>query len=353
MNSFTVAKRIVKQIAGDKRTLALLFIAPIAVLYLLSLIINNPSYTPTVAVYNVSSEVVDALKTEAQVYTVNDIDSAKEDVKNRKTDAYIDGTNGLEITVEGTDTSVTASVKKAVSAALADVSKDTLDKLKSKLPGLPETKLSPTFKYIYGSDSLTMFDTFAAIFMGFFIFFFVFLIAGIAFLREKISGTLERLVATPIKRIEIVMGYFLGFGLYVVLQTLVIQVFTINVLGVAMQGNFFLVLLTNLLLAGGSLALGTLLSAFARNEFQIIQFIPIVVVPQILFSGILSLKGLPQPLIILSKLFPLTYAADALTGVVIRGSSFGDIAFDLLILLGFAILFIVLNSLALKRYRKI
>ena len=102
------------------------------------------------------------------------------------------------------------------------------------------------------------FDSMAPILMGFFIFFFVFLIAGIAFLRERISGTLDRILATPLKRWEIVLGYFLGFGMFVALQTIILQVFSIYVLNVPMAGSFWAVLVINLVLAGGSLALGTL-----------------------------------------------------------------------------------------------
>lgn len=168
-------------------------------------------------------------------------------------------------------------------------------------------------KYIHGSDDMTTFNAIAPMMMGFFIFFFVFIMAGVSFLRERISGTLDRLLATPVKRIEIVYGYFLGFGIFVLVQTLVIQLFMIYCLKIDLEGNFFLVLLINVLLAAGSLALGTLLSAFARNEFQLFQFIPIVIVPQVLFCGLFDLRGAPTWVIVLSKIFPLTYAADALT----------------------------------------
>jgi ABC-2 type transport system permease protein len=189
--------------------------------------------------------------------------------------------------------------------------------------------------------------------MGFFIFFFVFLLAGVAFLRERTSGTLERLLATPVRRYEIVLGYFLGFGVFVFLQTCVIQIYMVHILHVSLEGNFFLVLLINLLLAAGSLALGTLLSAFARNELQLFQFIPLVIVPQILFCGLFSLRGAPTWVTVLSKVFPLTYAADALTAVAFRGSGCISILPDLLMLSGYMVLFLLLNTLVLKKDRSI
>lgn len=112
-------------------------------------------------------------------------------------------------------------------------------------------------------------------------------------------------------------------------------------------------LLINVLLAAGSLSLGTLLSTFAKNEFQLIQFIPIVILPQILFCGIFSLREAPLWVKVLSKAFPLTYGADALTEVVLRGGTLTKVFLDVAILAGYAILFILLNTLALKKYRRL
>lgn len=200
---------------------------------------------------------------------------------------------------------------------------------------------------------MTMFDSVAPMLMGFFVFFFVFLLAGVSFLRERISGTLDRILATPLKRKEIVYGYFLGFGVFVAIQTLIIQLFMVYGLKINIMGSFWTVLLINLLLASGSLALGTLLSTFAKNEFQLFQFIPIVIVPQVLFSGIFDLRKAPDIIIILSKVFPMTYGAEALKDVVIRGKGFLGIKLDLFILLLYAVAFLWLNILALKKYRKI
>ncbi|MGL5693853.1 MAG: ABC transporter permease [Peptostreptococcaceae bacterium] len=179
------------------------------------------------------------------------------------------------------------------------------------------------------------------------------LLAGISFLRERISGTLERLMATPIKRWEIVTGYFLGFGVFVMIQTVLIQLFMVHVLEITIKGSSYVVLLINILLAAGSLSLGTLLSTFAKNEFQLIQFIPIVIVPQIMFCGIFSLREAPMWVNALSKVFPLTYAADALSSVILRGATISNVTLDILILTCYAVLFIVLNALALKKYRKL
>lgn len=210
-----------------------------------------------------------------------------------------------------------------------------------------------TYSYLNGSDDMNTFDTVAPYMMGFFVFFFVFIIAGVSFLRERISGTLDRVLASPVRRYQIVLGYFIGFGIFVFIQTVLIQVFMVYVLGVVIKGSFMLVLLTNLLLATGSLALGTFLSAFARNEMQMFQFIPVVIVPQVLFCGIFSLREAPLWVQALSRVFPLTYGARALSDIAIRGLGFADIAVNLAVLAGFTLLFLVLNTLVLKKYRRL
>lgn len=128
--------------------------------------------------------------------------------------------------------------------------------------------------------------------VSFFVFFFVFLIAGIALLKERTSGTLERLLATPIKRYEIVAGYVIGYGLFALIQTIIVVLYAVNVLDIVLVGSIWLVLLTNILVALVALSLGTLLSSFATSEFQMVQFIPLVIVPQVFFTGIFPLDGM-------------------------------------------------------------
>lgn len=355
MRTLTMTKRVIKQIIGDKRSLALLFVAPIFVLFLFNVILNSSITNPKLLVdSSVPSGLVDELKKQADVYELNDShDILLEKITNREYDALIELKDDKLITiVEGTEMTVTAAVQKAVATAMGDYSKSIISE-NPKLAQMGVKMLEGEVSFIHGNSDMTMFDSIAPMMMGFFIFFFVFLLAGIAFLRERISGTLERLMATPIKRWEIVMGYFFGFGVFVMLQTVLIQCFMIYVLGISVKGDFLVVLLINVLLAAGSLSLGTLLSTFAKNEFQLIQFVPIVIVPQIMFCGIFSLREAPIWVQGLSRLFPLTYAADALTGVVLRGSTFSEVAIDLLILAGYALLFIILNTLALKKYRKL
>ncbi|GAA3329168.1 hypothetical protein GCM10020331_076120 [Ectobacillus funiculus] len=128
------------------------------------------------------------------------------------------------------------------------------------------------------------FDVLSPILVGFLYSFFVFfLISGIGLLRERTTGTLERLMSTPIRRGEIVAGYLVGYGLFAVIQTVIVVFYAVNVLDIILVGSIWNVILINLLLALVALSLGILLSSFAASEFQMMQFIPIVVVPQVFF----------------------------------------------------------------------
>lgn len=143
----------------------------------------------------------------------------------------------------------------------------------------------------------------------------------------------------------------LGFGFFAVIKTILIQVFIIGVFGVPARGPFVDTLLVNLALCLVALSLGSLVCAFAQTEFQVLQCIPVVIVPQILFSGILDLRDAPKWLQLLSNVFPLTYGGRALREVMLRGRNLQGVWADLVVVLGFAVLFIVLNTLALRRVR--
>jgi ABC-2 type transport system permease protein len=391
MRSMKIAGRVIRQIIKDRRTLALLFVAPLLVIFLLQVVLTAKVTEPQLLTVGLPDELQTEISAEADVAKATDLSDALEVLKKRETDAVV-VYNKPDITVyvEGTETSVTTSVKKAVGAAAGRYSKEAAaeeaqkkiqeqeEKVKEQVRkqftqfrkkikmnttpdlelNLPDSDFSVTtaevqYSYLCGSDDMTVFDSTAPLMMGFFVFFFVFLLAGVAFLRERISGTLERLLAAPVRRRDIVLGYFFGFGVFAFLQTLLIEFFMVKILNVEFKGSFLLVLLTNLLLASGSLALGTLLSAYARNELQLFQFIPIVIVPQILFCGLFCLRGAPAWTAVLAKICPLTYAADALQNIVIRGLGFSAVWQDLLVLLGCTVLFLFLNTLVLKKYRKI
>lgn len=361
MRTLTVASRLIKQIWGDKRSIGLMFVAPIFVIFLLSIILTSGSTKANIDIVSAPESFINYMKDEAAVNLVTE-EEAIRNLEDRESDGYINFSKNTPIvTVEGADPNKTKLVVGSVNKVLSKFSSESIGNMikslqvmnKNNAPMNIELSNKPEIKYMNGSEDMEMFDYTAPLLMGFFIFFFIFLIAGVSFLRERISGTLERILATPLRRSEIVLGYFLGFGLFVSLQTILIQSFMVYWLDVTMEGSFWAVLVVNLLLAAGSLALGTLLSTFARNEFQLFQFIPLIIVPQILFCGIFDLSNGPGWVQVLSKVFPMTYGAEALRDIMIRGESLSYVGVDLLVLLGYAVLFIILNIIALKKYRTV
>jgi ABC-2 type transport system permease protein len=241
------------------------------------------------------------------------------------------------IEVDGTDQSKASKILASVELAKA-------------AGGSFRPDLLSDIHYTYGSADLSMFDSFGAVLIGFIVFFFVFLVAGISFLQERTTGTLEKLLSTPIKRWEIVAGYVLGFGLFTVLQAILIAWYCIYILDIMMIGSFALVLLITLLTSMSALTLGIMISTGANNEFQMIQFIPVVIIPQVFFCGLFDLS---TGLAFIGRVMPVYYVADALKEIMLKGSGFSAIAGDAAVLLGFSIVFMIINTQLLKKYRRI
>ncbi|AEV95847.1 ABC transporter permease [Pediococcus claussenii] len=222
-----------------------------------------------------------------------------------------------------------------------------------KAPKTNNTNYTVKTHYLYGSSNSTFFDTLLPIMIGFVVFFFVFLISGIALLRERTTGTLYRLLATPIKRGEIITGYLTGYGIFALVQTTLIVGYSFFVFKIQILGSIWNVFLINILLAFVALALGLFISTFAASEFQMVQFIPIVVIPQVFFSGIIPISSMAGWLQPIAKIFPLYYGAGAMSNVIEKGYTIGQIAPDLLALVIFAAIFLILNLTFMRRYRQV
>ncbi|RLQ93441.1 ABC transporter permease [Falsibacillus albus] len=332
--------RIIQQVIRDKRTLALILLAPLLILTMLWLVFDSDKYDPKVGM--VFSQPQQEKMIKHDDFKVYDSEAkARKAVKDGKLDGFVQLDQKPKLVVEGSDPTVNQLVMKKAQEALASSQSGTA--------AAPKLKID----YVYGSKDMGQFDSFGPVLLGFFCFFFVFLISGVSFLRERTSGTLERLLASPLRIWEMVISYVLGFGVFTIVQATLISWYAIYVLKMMMVGSFFNVLLIILLLSFTALTLGILLSAFARNELQMMQFIPLVVVPQVFFSGLFNLDTISDWLSWIGPITPLYYAADALKNIMIRGFSVGDISYDILILAGFSILFILLNIAALKTYRKV
>ncbi|MFD1549433.1 ABC transporter permease [Levilactobacillus fuyuanensis] len=411
MRTIGIMNRVLKELFRDKRTLALMFIAPILVMLLMSVIFNTNSSTDvsvgTVSVSQKLNKEMGGIK-HVTVKSYDTKKDAKAAMDDEKVDAIIkkNGKN-YSLTYANTDSTKTATVKLAFKNALTATSINQLKsalkqstkatvKLQAQLQALQKqqaatsatsatagsaaaakqaaakqaavtkakstnhaTKSSSqstpkiTNHYVYGDKNTGYFAKMLPILMGFFVFFFVFLISGMALLKERTTGTLDRLLATPVKRSSIVFGYMLSYGVLAVIQTIVIVLTTVWLLGIEVVGSMASVVVINLILALVALAFGILLSTFANSEFQMMQFIPLVIIPQVFFSGIIPLDSMADWVKDISYIIPLKYSGDAVNDIIMRGTSIFDLGFDIMILLIFLIVLTILNVVGLKRYRKV
>lgn len=337
MKISAMALRILTQLRHDKRTVALMFLAPILLLTFLYFVLDSSQTDIKIGVVNAPLSYVERLeKSEAKIIRTTEKE-ALESVEKGELNAYIDIVSGkIKLYIDGTDSQKSNKIEQLIEKARMN------DKLRKDL------KTDVT--YVYGYDEFSLFDGFGSILIGFIVFFFTFLVSGIAFLQERTSGTLEKLLSLPIKRSEIVIGYICGFGTFTVLQSMFISFYVIYVLKIMMVGSDILVLLITLLASVSALTLGMLLSTAAKNEFQMIQFIPIVVVPQVFFTGIFDIS--PQ-MALFGKVMPLYYVGDALDKVMLKGLGIETILYDIGMLILISGICMVLNILLLKKYRRI
>ena len=415
MRTMAIVRRVFKQLLRDKRTLALMFLAPLLIMTLMYFLFqNNTTQVASLGVHHVEQSVVNVIDTKNVTIHHYDSSQARKMIKQHDLDGYLTQKNGQltitysnsnptnmslikaslqsglvklkmktlvtvtkkqraalesqqaalkKLTAAQTQATVT-KLKTAIAQAQARGDQATAEKLQKQLKQATATTSSSTQSakatnyttkshYIYGSSDSTFFENFLPIFLGFFVFFFVFLISGISLLNERTTGTLSRLLATPIRRSEIICGYLIGYGCFAIIQTLVTVLFAITVFKIHLVGSLGLVFLTNLLLALVALTLGIFISTFANSEFQMIQFIPLVVVPQIFFAGLIPVDGMANWLQVIAHIMPLYYGADALTAVATKGAGFADIGLDLLVLVGFMVVLTMLNIVGMKRYRKV
>ncbi|PWK15004.1 ABC transporter permease [Tumebacillus permanentifrigoris] len=348
MRTGALIKRICQQMLRDKRTLALLFVAPLLVLTLMYFLFASNAVAPTLGVVNVNPTLVQVLE-KANVNVRAVPDATKERVVQEQLDGVLQSHDQkLELTLENSDPSKAKLLQMLVNQAAVAAQLPS----KSNPTGVAQAPSIAT-DYVYGNSETSFFDVLSPVLVGFFVFFFVFLISGIGLLRERTTGTLERIMSTPIRRGEVITGYLAGYGIFAIIQTVIVVLYAINVLDMTLVGSIWHVLLINLLLALVALSLGILLSTFAASEFQMVQFIPVVVIPQIFFAGIFPIEGMATWLQALSKIMPLYYGADALKGIMYQGATFREVSGDIVALVVFAAVFIVLNTFALKKYRRL
>lgn len=335
--------RILHQMKSDRRTLALMVIAPIIILTLLYFLLSDTDYRPILSVDStVPVRLVEELKLQnvdvIELDAVISGESADQQLFDHQTDALISmSAEGISIRLLEPDSTRLTQVMNALKQAMSELN--------------PAGTLSVST--IYGSADESMFDSMAYVMLGLLSFFFVFIIAGISFVRERDTGTLERMMISPIRRVSVVGGYTLGFGIFTVLQSVLMIAYSHYILKLDIAGSIPLAMLVMVLLAFSAVSSGALVSIFANNEFQVMQFIPIVVIPQYFFSGMIAIDTLPYGLGKLAYVMPVFYGCSALKEIIIKGYGLGEIGFEMSGLLLINVLLFVLNVFALKKYRQL
>lgn len=329
--------RIFKQMKNDKRTLAMIFVVPLVINTFLFFLLGDTQTDEKVMLLNANNEI-EAIFNESEHCELVPQDNEKspeEILKDGDADVVIDFAQDSKIYLLEQN----PSTLKEVKGIMDDIQKDVYHQSTMEV------------EYVYGNNLNTTFEELSYVLLGVICFFLVFLISGISLVRERTMGTLERFMLTPISRPQVILGYTIGFGVFGVIQSVIILLFVHYILGLKFEGSLLWALVIMVVLALSAVSLGTFVSIFANSEFQVIQFIPVIIIPQIFFSGILPLNGLPLNLEILGYIMPVYYGSNALKKVVVNGQGFGQIKLELLMLVIFCVFFYILNVFSLKKYR--
>ncbi|NLU68116.1 ABC transporter permease [Streptomyces sp. HNM0574] len=203
--------------------------------------------------------------------------------------------------------------------------------------------------YVFDADRRA-FDGIGASLLGIFPMVTMFLVTSIATLRERTSGTLERLLSMPLGKADLIMGYALAFGLLATVQAALATATAFWLLDLTIAGSPWLLLLVALLDALLGTALGLFVSAFAASEFQVVQFMPAVIFPQILLCGLFAPRDTMQPVLeYASHVLPMSYAVDGMNQILLHADPTADLVRDLAVVAGSALLVLCLGSATLRR----
>ena len=253
----------------------------------------------------------------------------------------------VEVYLDGSNPTIASAVLRTVSLAIQETMR-----MLARTLNLSQTNASLTMDpvYAYGGGNTRFIDYFAPGVISFAIMMVTTMITIILFVNERRTGTLQRLLVSPAKESEIVVGYSLAFATIGLVQSIVVLVAAIVIFNISVVGNIFLALLVVMLIGFGHQGLGILLSAGARNELQAIQFVPLILFPSILLGGLFwPIESIPSYLQPLSYVIPLRYGIDAERSIMLRGWGLGQVWIDIVVLVVFAMLTITGSVLLLKR----
>jgi ABC-2 type transport system permease protein len=369
MNILFVAKKIFRQFIRDRRTMALIFIIPLIIMSIFFFMLKDDlSLKIKLAVVCPDRDAVmykslmEAFRSAENLSVTEDVGpSASDAILHTQADAALAFPAGFftalsandephyTLLIEGTKGGIEAALSKLADAAI----------LRSRLQSFPLFR-GRTFSsgavadvdYHYKTRGFRTIDLMAPGFIAFFLYFISFLLTCVAFLRERSSGTLERILVSPLSSVSLVLGYLLAFFVLESAQGAFLLMFSTWVLGIKTVVGIFWALVPILVTVLLGVTMGIFFSELAKNEFQVIQFIPLVIIPQTLLSGIIfEIDMLPGAFRWIARAMPLTYTNNILKGMLLKGQGIFDLGADFLILGVFLLFFAALSFLVARRAR--
>ncbi|MEM3396476.1 MAG: ABC transporter permease [Thermoplasmata archaeon] len=375
-------KRALFQFRHDKRTFAFILAVPLLMILIFGYTFSGEVQNVSVVFvsedtgvnstqfplfphkdFNLSDKIFKNIDREVLNLKVEqDFENARRQVENREAWAliYIPGNftneflsaasgvgNGSKITVylDGSNPTITGAVLSALGEAVK--------KAVEEISGPNLTQKSPVGlerNYIYGSEDTKFIDYFAPGVMSFAVMMVTTILTIILFVNERRNGTLQRIMATPAKAEEVVLGYALAFGIICLLQSCVIMLTGILLFGITIKGNVLLAFAVFFIIGVGHQGMGILLSSGAKNELQAIQFIPFIIFPSVLLSGLFwPVESIPEVLQPISYFVPLRYGIDAERSIMVRGLGIGDVWLEICVLLAFAAITLAGSTMLLRR----
>jgi ABC-2 type transport system permease protein len=204
-------------------------------------------------------------------------------------------------------------------------------------------------KYVFSGNNY-LFNSVAPIILGIFPLLMMFLVTSISTLRERTSGTLDRLMTMPLSKLDFIFGYAIAFSIVGLAQACLASLVTLGLLGVTVQGGTLPVIITAVFASFLGTTLGLFVSAFARNEFQAVQLVMPIIMPQVLLCGLFIARSqMARPLQLAADVFPLTYSVDAMKQVATHANWTTTLTKDLLIVFGVGLVALVLGSITVRR----
>ncbi len=368
MNILYIVKKVLLQFLRDKRLMFLIIFVPLFIMSIFYfLFIDGLINEVRLGIYypdkdsKVAKGIMDFLNERDEInhITLSD-DNLSSQIEKKNLDAAIlfkedfnkiikeDKKAFYEVVYEGTAPDIAKIVERIMEGALMNGYKESKGTFVRFMGAELDIEMEESYKY--ASEDFRFIDLISPAFIVFFVYFISFLLTCVAFLRERSYGTLDRIFVSPIKTFELILGYMLAFFILSLIQSTILLLYMKLALGIRTEVNIFLALVPIMITVLLGVTMGIFFSTFAKTEFQVIQFIPIVIIPQSLLSGVLfEVEAIPEGFRQVSYALPLTYTNFILKDVLLRGKSFTELWLDFLILIGFFALFLFLSFIAIRR----